>query len=128
MELWNQVFTTVLLPLLTALVSLAAAYLYKKVQELVLSIKSKKIQSTVSAAVDAVYQAVQSTTQTYVDSLKASGTFTAEAQTEAFNKSKTVALTMITTSSQQIISSAFGDFDTWINTKIEELVRECKTK
>lgn len=126
MEQWNQIFTAVVLPLLAALTALAIAFIRKKTQEITQNIKNQTVKDNVDAAVDAVLQAVQYTAQTYVDSLKAAGKFTKEAQLEAFSRAKTIAVSMISESAKQVITDAYGDFETWITTKIEQLVREDK--
>lgn len=118
--------TSVVLPVLTALAAFAIAYLRKKTAELSASIKDRTAQKYVNMACSAALQAVEYTTQTYVDALKASGQFTKEAQVEALTKAKTVAESMITEDAKKIIAEAYGDFDVWIYTKIEQLVRETK--
>lgn len=118
--------TTIVLPVLTALAAFAIAYLRKKTAELTASIKDKTAQKYVDMACSAALQAVQYTTQTYVDALKAKGEFDKQAQLEALNKAKDVAVSMITEDAKNIITEAYGDFDVWIYTKIEQLVRETK--
>ena len=126
MEQWNQIFTAIVLPLMAALAALAIAFIRKKTQELTQNIKNQTVKDNIDAAVEAVLQAVQYTAQTYVDTLKAAGKFTKEAQAEAFNKAKTIAASMISEAAKQVITNAYGDFDTWITTKIEQIVREDK--
>lgn len=127
METWNQIFTAIILPLLTALISLAVVWLNKKRAELSARIQDKNAKKYYDLATDAVLKAVQYTAQTYVDSLKKSGTFTKEAQTEAFERAKMLATTMITDDAKNIITEAYGDFNTWIATQIEATVHETKT-
>lgn len=127
METWNQVFTAIILPLLTALISLAVVWLNKKRAELAAKIKDEIARKYFDQATSAVLTAVQSTTQTYVDSLKKTGAFTKEAQQQAFERSKTLATTMINQAAKDMINEAYGNFDTWINLQIEKTVRETKT-
>ncbi len=126
METWNQIFTAIIMPLLTALVGLAVVWLNKKRAELAAKIKDETAKKYYDLATDAVLKAVQYTTQTYVDSLKKSGTFTKEAQAEAFERTKMLATTMITRSAKEIITESYGDFNTWITTQIEATVKETK--
>lgn len=127
METWNQIFTSIILPLLTALVGLAVVWLNKKRVELAAKIKDETAKKYYNLATDAVLKAVQYTTQTYVDSLKKSGTFTKEAQEEAFARSKMLAESMITQSAKEIITETYGDFNTWISTQIEATVKSTKS-
>jgi hypothetical protein len=126
METWNEIFTAIILPLLVALMGLAIAWINKKKSELSAKIKNDAAQKYFDLATDAVLKAVQYTTQTYVDSLKKSGAFTKEAQQEAFERAKLLASTMINQSAKDIITEAYGDFNTWITTQIEATVKETK--
>ena len=64
--------------------------------------------------------------QTYVDSLRASGQFTADAHTEAKNKAIELAKELITEESKNMIILVYGDFDAYLNTMIESLVAQHK--
>lgn len=77
-------------------------------------------------AVDAVEQAVASTAQTFVDALKSSGGFTKEKQLEAFQKSRDKALEILGDTAVAALNEIYGDFDAWIDTKIEQVCRDLK--
>ncbi len=126
METWNEIFTAIILPLLVALVSLAVVWIKKKETELTSNIKDANVKKYIGLATDAVLKAVQYTTQTYVDSLKKTGVFTKEAQQEAFERAKLLASTMINQSAKDIITEAYGDFNTWVTTQIEATVKDVK--
>lgn len=126
MEQWNQIFTAVILPLLTALMGLLIAWLNAKRVELGAKIKDSTAKKYYDLATTAVLQAVQHTTQTYVDNLKSTGAFSKDAQVEAFERSKLLATAMISQSAKEIISEAYGDFDAWLATQIETTVRSTK--
>jgi hypothetical protein len=72
---------------------------------------------------DAVITAVTVTNQTYVDTLKKSGTFTPENQREAFQKSYDTAMKIMTQEAKDFISSAYGSLTEWLTLKIEEQVK-----
>lgn len=75
---------------------------------------------------DAIIKAVMFTNQTFVDELKGANLFDEEAQKEAFRKTKDQVLAIITDSQKQLIESAVGDFDKWLDTQIEAYVAEVK--
>lgn len=77
-------------------------------------------------AVDAVAQAVAYTAQTFADSLKAEGKFTKEKQLEAFEKSKNKTLEILGDTTVAALREIYGDFDAWLETKIEQVCRETK--
>lgn len=84
------------------------------------------VHKYVDLASDAVTKAVQTTFQTYVDTLKAQGKFDKEAQLTALQKAKDTATALITDEAKRVIAEAYGDFDKWLASTIETLVREDK--
>lgn len=72
-------------------------------------------------------KAVTYTAQTFTDALKAEGKFTKEKQLEAFNKAKEKTLEILGDTAVKALGEIYGDFDTWVDTKIEQVCREIKT-
>ena len=64
--------------------------------------------------------------QIYVDSLKSSGKFDKEAQTEAFNRAYAEAMNMISDEAKKVIEQLYGSFDKWLKLKIESSVNTAK--
>lgn len=115
----SVVVTSIVIPLITYLGIRLSAYLKTK-------IKSEKLHIHLENAIDAVTIAVSTVMQTYVDSLKKSGNFTAEAQKVAFLQAKEAALKLITDEAKEAITASFGDFNTWLDALIETKVKEIK--
>ena len=82
--------------------------------------------SYIKEAADAVTTAVTFTSQTYVDSLKNSGTFTVENQKEAFNKAMNKAVEILSAEAKEYLTKAYGDLTNYLTTKIEAEVRNQK--
>lgn len=125
-ELLNTIMTAVVIPLLIAISGYLIAYLRKKSAEITNSIDDQLIRYYVNEANEAVLQAVDTMFQTYVYSLKEKGEFTKEAQVEAFNKAKNLALELLSSEAKEILMQVYGDFDLWLSTKIEQLVKKDK--
>ena len=125
-ETFNTLMSMVILPLLLALSGFAVAWLRKKTQEITANINDATVRKYVDLASDAVTKAVQTTFQTYVDALKAQGKFDKEAQLTALQKAKDTATALITDEAKRVIAEAYGDFDKWLASTIETLVREDK--
>ena len=121
-ETLNTLMSMVILPLLLALSGFAVAWLRKKTQEITANINDATVRKYVDLASDAVTKAVQTTFQTYVDALKAQGKF----DKEALQKAKDTATALITDEAKRVIAEAYGDFDKWLASTIETLVREDK--
>ena len=112
-ETLNTLMSMVILPLLLALSGFAVAWLRKKTQEITANINDATVRKYVDLASDAVTKAVQTTFQTYVDTLKAQGKFDKEAQLTALQKAKDTATALITDEAKRVIAEAYGDFDKW---------------
>jgi hypothetical protein len=76
--------------------------------------------------IDVVHKVVDETTQTYVQSLKNSGSFTEDAQKEAFSKSYDKAVSMMSSETQKFIEERYGDIGEWLTTIIESYLKTNK--
>ena len=111
--------TTVIIPLITAI----GVRIINKING---EIKDSQNNKMLTDATLAVTNAVKTVFQTYVESLKASGTFTLESQKEALHMAKTIALSQIKTDTQIFIQENFGDFDKWLANQIEATIYKLK--
>lgn len=110
------------LPLLTYGIGKLAAFLDAKIGE----IQNKELADMVRKAVDVVEQSVLFVMQTYVDALKATGNFDHDAQKEAFEKARKRVYELLDDKTKNAISSSYGSFALWLQTRIEQTVRETK--
>jgi len=120
-----------LLAIIAACVPVLTAYfvgsLKKQGEAAADKVQSEKAKDYIARITDAVARAVTYTNQTYVDSLKASGNFNAEAQKEAARKSLDAAMTILGPEVMKWISETSGDAITYLNILIEAAVKEQKT-
>lgn len=116
------VITGVLVPLTKYLITL----LQVKAGEIATGIQDEKAKDYLNSALAAISNAVVSVNQTYVDSLKKAGKFDKAAQKEAKEKAIEVAKKLITENAREAIKQIYGDFDQYLDTTIEALVRENK--
>ena len=118
-------------PVLCLLITAGGAYLVALLKKRTAQIEKKLDNETaakyMNMAADAVAQAVTYTAQTFTDALKAEGKFTKEKQIEAFNKAKDKTLEILGDAAVNALGEIYGDFDTWVETKIEQVCREIKT-
>lgn len=117
------VFVIAILPLLT---KYAVTYLNVKIKENTEKIENEKLQQYIYAATEAISVAVLKVNQTYTDSLKKAGNFTKEAQETAKQMAITTAKSLITEESKKAIETMYGDFEEYLESNIEALVRENK--
>ena len=116
----------VLCLLITAGGAYAVALLRRETAKLQKELDNETANKYMDMAVEAVEQAVTSTAQTFVDALKSSGGFTKEKQLEAFQKSRDKVLEILGDTAVAALNEIYGDFDAWIDTKIEQVCRDLK--
>lgn len=129
MEMLEQIadaFVPILCLLITAGGGYLVALLRRQTQQIEKELNSETASKYIELATDAVEQAVTYTAQTFVDTLKAEGAFTKEKQLEAFEKAKSKTLEILGDTVVAALGQIYGDFDVWLNTKIEQVCREIK--
>ena len=119
LNILSVVVTSIILPLLTYAGTRLIAYLNSK-------IKDEKAKEFLSQATTVVTNAVRAVFQTYVESLKKNGNFGAEAQLEALNKAKDIALSQLSEEVKEYISKNYGDINNWLTTQIEATINLIK--
>lgn len=117
-------------PILCLLITAGGGYLVALLRRETAQIQQQIDNNTASKYMDmaceAVAQAVTYTAQTFVDTLKADGAFTQEMQLAAFNIAKDKALEILGDTVVEALGEIYGDFDVWLDTKIEQVCCEIK--
>ena len=115
----SAVVTTVLLPLITWAGTKLIQYIGTKV-------KNEKAATFLSTATTIVLNAVRSVFQTYVESLKANGSFNKEAQFTALSKAKDIALAQFGDDVKEYLTKTYGNLDGWLTNQIESTINLLK--
>ncbi len=125
-----QQITSALVPIFCLLITASGAYavalLRRETARIEKEVDNETASKYMNMACDAVAQAVAYTAQTFVDNLKSTGGFTKEKQLEAFNKAKDKTLEILGETTVKALNEIYGDFDVWIETKIEQTCRQIK--
>ena len=125
-EIVIQIIQVCVIPLLGILTKYLVDYLTAKRNE----INSKTDNETAQKYTNMIYQTVVdcviATNQTYVDSLKKSGSFDEAAQKEAFNRTMNAIMTILSDDAKEYITEATGDLNTYLTQLIESEVNKCK--
>ena len=124
--MWENILYAVIaaaVPVITGFICTWLASLYENNKT---KIKNEKAQVVIGQVTDMIIAAVETTTSTYVKELKAENLFDANAQKEAFNKTFEAVKKQLTEESSKIIEEAYGDVETYLINKIEQLVEELK--
>ena len=125
-EIVIQIIQVCVIPLLGILTKYLVDYLTAKCNE----INSKTDNETAQKYTNMIYQTVVdcviATNQTYVDSLKKSGSFDEAAQKEAFNRTMNAIMTILSDDAKEYITEATGDLNTYLTQLIESEVNKRK--
>lgn len=125
-EIVIQIIQVCVIPLLGILTKYLVDYLTAKRNE----INSKTDNETAQKYTNMIYQTVVdcviATNQTYVDSLKKSGSFDEVAQKEAFNRTMNAIMTILSDDAKEYITEATGDLNTYLTQLIESEVNKRK--
>ena len=125
----NEAMTQILnaaTPILCLLITAGGAYLVALLKRQTAQIEKDLDNETATKYMNMAVDAVAYTAQTFADSLKAEGKFTKEKQLEAFEKSKNKTLEILGDTTVAALREIYGDFDAWLETKIEQVCRETK--
>lgn len=89
-------------------------------------IKDKTLAAHLTAITQIVTDAVMNVFQTFVETLKANGTFDKAAQEEAKQKALDIIMNQLTPELVEYIKSNYGDVKEWISNKIESVIYSLK--
>ncbi len=123
----NQILLNILAAVTTCIILPLISFLGIKLSQwLSTKIKDEKAAALFTKAVDIVTNAVRITFQTYVESLKNSGSFGKDEQSIAFEKAKAIIVSELTEDLKTFITQNYGDLQTWISNQIEATIYKLK--
>jgi cobyrinic acid a,c-diamide synthase len=126
MEILTQIFEVCIIPLLGILTVYLVTFINKKKDELVQKSENETLDKYLEMLADTIETCVIATNQTYVESLKNSDSFDAEAQKKAFEDTKTAVLNILGAEAIDYLNTALGDLNIYIEQKIESTVKVYK--
>lgn len=123
----NQILLNILAAVTTCIILPLISFLGIKLSQwLSTKIKDEKAQVLFTKAIGIVTNAVQVTFQTYVESLKNSGSFGKEEQAIAFDKAKAIITSELTEELKTFITQNYGDLQKWITNQVEATIYKLK--
>lgn len=112
-----------------AVINKVITFLNEKIDDLQKTktfVEHEKLNQYIDYAQEAIISAVTSVSQTYVDSLKKSGQFDKTAANNAKKQAIEIAEKLISDNSKIAIETVFGNFEEYINNKIEAVIKSEK--
>lgn len=126
---WQQILISIVATVLSTALAALGSWVLVKVKTLVSTkIKNQQAQALLSGAIDVIASVVKSTYQTYVQAIKGTDAWTAEAQKNALQQAAEAAQTQISQEAQTYIQANFGDVGAWIKNQIEETLYDLKNR
>lgn len=122
----NELFKLCIIPILGALATFIVFWIRAKTKELQFKTDDEKLQSCLSILEITVTNAVITTNQTYVETLKDKNAFSAEAQQEAFRKTYDAVINSLTEDAKAQLATITTDLTAYITEMIEAKVNEQK--
>lgn len=126
----QETLTTLLQAVITAAVPVLAAFLAQFLKErsaaAAATSSNQTAQKYIAEIGEAVSTSVLYVSQTYVDALKQSGSFTIENQQEALGLAYQKAQQLLTADASRFIKEAYGDINAYLQAKIEAEIKRIK--
>lgn len=120
---------TILIEVAAAILAALGSWVLVKVKTLVSTkIKDQKSQTLLTGAIDVVASVVKATYQTYVQAIKGTDAWTAEAQKNALQQAAEAAQKQLSTEAKEYIQANFGDVGAWVQNQIEATLYDLKNK
>lgn len=117
----------ILVPVISTAVIALVSWLAERVITLInTKIKNQKFTNYLTTATSVVIDAVKATQQEFVDDMKKTGKFDAEAQKEALLQAKMKALNGLSLETRNFISENIGEIDQWLTTSIHAILHDLK--
>lgn len=119
LSLLYQVLEVCVIPLLGILTAYAIRYINIKSEEIQTKVDNDIADKYIALLADTISACVMATNQTYVEALKKQGSFTIEAQKEAFNLTFNAVMLVLTDEAKDYLTEIYGDLTAYITSKIE---------
>lgn len=126
MKLLQEIFYVCVIPLLGVLTTYLIQFLKAKGNQIAESVDNDLAAKYIKMLTETICTCVDETNQTYVDALKASGSFDVEAQKEAFMRCKDAVMKILSNEAKDYLASIYGDLDKFIESMIEAQVKQAK--
>lgn len=125
-ELIAQIFEICLIPLLGIITRYIVKFINAKAKEVEAKADNEIEKKYIKKIADTIQSCVETTNQTYVDTLKKEGKFDAEAQEKAFYKTLNAVLATLGEDVKTYITETAGDLTIYLTQRIESTVKAVK--
>lgn len=122
MPLIQEILYLVIIAVVPVLAKFIVGLIMSKKAEIEARTDTLVFQDTLMRAIQLVQDAVDTTSQTYVDALKAEGKFDEESQKKAMEMTIAAVSSVMDEGMKEMISTFYTDFDAWVKIQIESYI------
>ena len=126
--MWENLTSQVAFWIITTVLTVVGGFIVRWVNAKIASIKDEKIQKILSGAVAIVGDGVKYTYQTYVEAIKGTNFWDADAQKAAMEKTIDYVKGTLTPQAKAYIIENYGDLEAWIKQQAEVQINNAKNK
>ena len=125
-EILKEVIYSVITIMITILSGCITRIITIKMSDMTTKMKDSRKIEFLNWVNNVIVQCVDTTTQTYIDTLKKKGNFTTDAQKEAFKMTMNNISTILSEQDMVTLGGYVGDTSAWITTSIESYIKNKK--
>lgn len=126
----NEILKEVILFVLTSMITIVSGCVTRlltiKINEISCKVKDSRKAEFLGWVNNVIVQCVDTTTQTYIDTLRKNGKFDENAHKEAFDRTMNNISTILSEQDMATLGGYVGDASTWITTSIESYIKSSK--
>lgn len=127
MEMLQKIFEICIIPLLGVLTTYLVMFIRNKTEMMKKETDNELYKKYMDLLSETIVKCVIATNQTYVEALKNKNAFDEAAQKEAFNRTYSAVMSILSQDAIEFLNEAVGDLDTYIRKTIEAQVNMNKT-
>lgn len=126
LDILNKVFEVAIIPILGAVTTYLITLFKAKKAEILEKTKNETLKKYLEMLDKTVTDCVLATNQTYVNTLKAQGSFDLEAQGQAFLATYDMVMSILTDEAKEYLGEVINDLDAYVTNKIEAQISASK--
>ena len=126
LEILFQIFELCIVPLLAVLTGYLVQWIKAKTTEAIEKNQQDVFDKYIYILGETITKCVSATNQTYVDTLKQAGSFDAEAQKKAFEKTLSAVINILGLDAIEYLTAIYDDLNGYLTTLIEAEVKAQK--
>jgi len=126
--MWENLATQVAFWIITTVLTVVGGFIVRWINAKIAGIQDEKVQKILSGAVAIVSDGVKYTYQTYVEAIKGTDFWDADAQKNAMKQTVDYVKGTLTEQAKAYIIANYGDLETWIRQQVEVQINNAKNK